>query len=163
MADLVAEIRGRLDELERHINGCASCSTCEAHQLKRALHEVVDQCELKGQHGYQTVTVDWLLENIATHLLIDATPVWAVTGVPEHDREALATVARFVLSEQCGAASTIQRRLRLGFGTVTRFLGLFEAWGLVGPAYGSMARKVLVSATEADNVAAAIRSGGGDV
>jgi hypothetical protein len=125
--------------------------------MKRALHEVIDQCELKGQHGYGTVTVDWLLEHIADSLLIDTAPVWKVTGVALADRGLLAAMARFVLGEQCGAASTIERKLGLRFRDVTRFLDLFENWGLVGPAYGSMARKVLVPAEQTDAVVGAIR------
>jgi hypothetical protein len=153
MADLVAEIRS---ELNRSYWRLGVASTHAAQVAAGIANAIADQCEAKGQHGWDTVSVDWLLETVATQLGIDTTPRWEVTDVPPEHCAALVVVARYVLTERCGSGSTLQRKFGLRFGEVSAFLGLFEAWGLVGPAYGSAARKVLVPAEQAEAVVVAI-------
>lgn len=157
MADLIAEIRA---ELKAPYWRLGMATTRAAQVAIGVATAVVDQCEAKGQHSYETVSVDWLLETIANQLGIDTSPRWAVTEVAAEDREWLVMVARLVVGERLSAASTIQRRLGLPFSTVQRYLNLMESWGLVGPAYGSQARKVLVPDGQVDDVVAAIRAAG---
>lgn len=53
-------------------------------------------------------------------------------------------VARFVVSNQSGSASTIQRKYSIGFNRAGRLIDQLEAAGIVGRADGSKARQVLV-------------------
>lgn len=53
-------------------------------------------------------------------------------------------VARFVVSNQSGSASTIQRKYSIGFNRAGRIIDQLEATGIVGRADGSKARQVLV-------------------
>ncbi|MEG2759836.1 MAG: DNA translocase FtsK 4TM domain-containing protein [Mucinivorans sp.] len=53
-------------------------------------------------------------------------------------------VAHFVVSNQNGSASTIQRRYSIGFNRAGRLVDQLEAAGIVGRADGSKARQVLV-------------------
>lgn len=53
-------------------------------------------------------------------------------------------VARFVVANQSGSASTIQRKYSIGFNRAGRLIDQLEAAGIVGGADGSKARQVLV-------------------
>lgn len=53
-------------------------------------------------------------------------------------------VARFVVANQSGSASTIQRKYSIGFNRAGRIIDQLEATGIVGRADGSKARQVLI-------------------
>ncbi|MEF9950399.1 MAG: DNA translocase FtsK, partial [Mucinivorans sp.] len=53
-------------------------------------------------------------------------------------------VARYVVSNQSGSTSTIQRKYSIGFNRAGRIVDQLEAAGIVGHADGSKARQVLV-------------------
>lgn len=53
-------------------------------------------------------------------------------------------VARFVVANQSGSASTIQRKYSIGFNRAGRIIDQLEAAGIVGHADGSKARQVLI-------------------
>lgn len=54
-------------------------------------------------------------------------------------------VARFVVSNQMGSTSYIQRKYNIGFNRAGRIMDQLEVAGIVGPARGSKPREVLVS------------------
>lgn len=54
-------------------------------------------------------------------------------------------VARYVVSNQSGSASTIQRKFSIGFNRAGRIVDQLEAAGIVGKSDGSKARQVLIS------------------
>lgn len=54
-------------------------------------------------------------------------------------------VARYVVSNQTGSASTIQRKFSIGFNRAGRIVDQLEAAGIVGKSDGSKARQVLIS------------------
>lgn len=56
--------------------------------------------------------------------------------------------ALLVVNEQCGSTSTIQRKFGIGYNRAARLMNQIEKAGIVGPAKGSMPRKVLCSSEE---------------
>lgn len=54
-------------------------------------------------------------------------------------------VARYVVSNQSGSASTIQRKFSIGFNRAGRIVDQLEAAGIVGRSEGSKPRQVLIS------------------
>lgn len=57
---------------------------------------------------------------------------------------------KIVLEAQKGSASLLQRKLRIGYARAARLLDMMADEGIVGPARGSKARKVLVAKDEID-------------
>ncbi|OGF68322.1 MAG: hypothetical protein A2Y62_10260 [Candidatus Fischerbacteria bacterium RBG_13_37_8] len=53
-----------------------------------------------------------------------------------------------VVAAQQGSISLLQRRLKIGFGRAARLIDQMEASGVVGPAYGSKPREVLIKRSE---------------
>ena len=53
-----------------------------------------------------------------------------------------------VISEQMASTTILQRKLRLGYGRAAIIMDCLEQIGIVGPASGSMPRKVLISESE---------------
>ncbi len=56
--------------------------------------------------------------------------------------------AEILIDSQFGSVSMVQRKTRLGFAHTQRLFAILEAHGVVGPAVGSMAREVLVTAAD---------------
>ena len=66
-------------------------------------------------------------------------------------------VARFVVSNQMGSTSYIQRKYNIGFNRAGRIMDQLEVAGIVGPARGSKPREVLVSTEmELENILASM-------
>jgi S-DNA-T family DNA segregation ATPase FtsK/SpoIIIE len=65
--------------------------------------------------------------------------------------------AEYVINRQLGSTSALQRNIRVGFAKAGQLMDLLETWGVVGPADGSMARKVLVSKEQMHELIDAIR------
>lgn len=62
-----------------------------------------------------------------------------------NERDALfEECARLVVIHQQGSTSLIQRKLKLGYNRAGRIIDQLEAFGVVGPFEGSMAREVLI-------------------
>jgi S-DNA-T family DNA segregation ATPase FtsK/SpoIIIE len=73
------------------------------------------------------------------------------------DTELLVQAAGIVISTQHGSTSMLQRKLRVGFALAAALMDTLEDRGITGPAQGSQARDVLVSADDKDAALAAIR------
>jgi S-DNA-T family DNA segregation ATPase FtsK/SpoIIIE len=54
-------------------------------------------------------------------------------------------VARFVVTNQQGSTSFIQRRFKIGYNRAGRIMDQLEAYGIVGKSEGSKPREVLIS------------------
>jgi S-DNA-T family DNA segregation ATPase FtsK/SpoIIIE len=64
-------------------------------------------------------------------------------GGEEVDDELYQDAVRVVCDMGRASTSTLQRRLRIGYGRAARLIDLMEKDGIVGPADGSKAREVL--------------------
>jgi hypothetical protein len=74
----------------------------------------------------------------------------------EADRQLLTEAVKLVVHQRSCSVSTLQRKVRVGFATAQRLLGRLEGLGVVGPARGQGARKVLVSPEKLPDLLAAI-------
>ena len=54
-------------------------------------------------------------------------------------------VARFVVANQQGSTSFIQRKFKIGYNRAGRIMDQLEAFGIVGKSEGSKPREVLIS------------------
>lgn len=73
------------------------------------------------------------------------------------ERELLEQAARLVIDTQFGSPSMVQRKLRVTFAVAARLMDELERYGIVGPAVGSLARQVLVTRDQVDEVVGQIR------
>ena len=58
----------------------------------------------------------------------------------------------FVVSNNQGSASMLQRKLKIGFNRAARLIDSMEERGIVGPSEGSKPRKVLITKEELENL-----------
>ena len=76
----------------------------------------------------------------------------ASDGEPGLDDPMYAKAVKLVLEMGKASTSTLQRRLRLGYGRAARILDAMESEGIIGPPDGSRPRKVLKSPDWLDQV-----------
>ena len=72
-----------------------------------------------------------------------ALPVSYPATEEEHDDELYQEAVRVVCEMGRASTSTLQRRLRIGYGRAARLIDMMEKDGIVGPAEGTRPREVL--------------------
>ncbi|MCI6736592.1 MAG: DNA translocase FtsK [Intestinibacter sp.] len=76
-----------------------------------------------------------------------------VVPVKESDEdEFLEEAIEFVVSNNQGSASMLQRKFKIGFNRAARLIDSMEERGIVGPSEGSKPRKVLITKEELENL-----------
>jgi len=108
----------------------------------REIAEVVAQCKAQAPPV------------VYAEVVSDEKPAAATQEV---DPALLAQAAQLVIATQFGSTSMLQRKLRVGYQQAGGLMDALEAAGIVGPAQGSQAREVLVSADDSEAALAAIR------
>jgi S-DNA-T family DNA segregation ATPase FtsK/SpoIIIE len=95
------------------------------------------------------------IAEIVNHLKSQAQPVYnqtiledtgekgEETGVDQEVDEMYDEAVRIVVEMGKASTSTLQRRLRLGYGRAARLIDMMQRDGIVGPADGSKPREVL--------------------
>lgn len=85
----------------------------------------------------------------SAYLLPDYVPEDGGAGEPKEDVGDLdgmfEEVARFVVGNQQGSTSFIQRKFKIGYNRAGRIMDQLEAYGIVGKSEGSKPREVLIS------------------
>ncbi len=85
----------------------------------------------------------------SAYLLPDYVPEDGGAGEPKEDVGDLDSmfdeVARFVVANQQGSTSFIQRKFKIGYNRAGRIMDQLEAFGIVGKSEGSKPREVLIS------------------
>ena len=79
--------------------------------------------------------------------LPDPNPWSSVDVDMQHLDPLFEDVARFIVREQLGSTSFVQRKFAIGYNRAGRILDQLEKAGIVGPAMGSAPREVLVHDT----------------
>lgn len=70
----------------------------------------------------------------------------------------LIEAAEYVIGHQFASLSSLQRNIRVGFAKAGRLMNLLEVRGIVGPAWGSASRDVLVPVEQLPSALAQIRA-----
>lgn len=85
----------------------------------------------------------------SAYLLPDYVPEDGGVGEPKEDVGDLDSmfdeIARFVVANQQGSTSFIQRKFKIGYNRAGRIMDQLEAFGIVGKSEGSKPREVLIS------------------
>ncbi|MBP3440551.1 MAG: DNA translocase FtsK 4TM domain-containing protein [Tidjanibacter sp.] len=122
--DMLLQINGAETRLQ-----CAFLDTPE-------IERIIDF--ISRQRGYSSA-----------YLLPDYVPEDGGAGEPKEDVGDLDSmfeeVSRFVVANQQGSTSFIQRRFKIGYNRAGRIMDQLEAYGIVGKSEGSKPREVLIS------------------
>ena len=122
--DMLVQINGAETRLQ-----CAFIDTPE-------IERVIDF--ISRQRGYSSA-----------YLLPDYVPEDGGAGEPKEDVGDLDSmfeeISRFVVANQQGSTSFIQRRFKIGYNRAGRIMDQLEAYGIVGKSEGSKPREVLIS------------------
>lgn len=122
--DMLVQINGAETRLQ-----CAFIDTPE-------IERIIDF--ISRQRGYSSA-----------YMLPDYVPEDGGAGEPKEDIGDLDSmfeeVARFVVANQQGSTSFIQRRFKIGYNRAGRIMDQLEAYGIVGKSEGSKPREVLIS------------------
>jgi DNA segregation ATPase FtsK/SpoIIIE-like protein len=150
---------------EEAIAAMRQASEVVSDVLPSALAELVGDHLLSNidavLHG-STPQMQWVAYEVLTlaeQQQTRAEHMWHIGDDPGDDRALMVDAAEYVINGQFAAVSAVQRNIRVGFAKAARLVDLLETWGIVGPASGSRARKVLVSKEQLHDLIEAIRGG----
>lgn len=102
--------------------------------------KVIEQ--IKAQKQEEVKYEDEIIETISK-----------VVPVKDNDvDEFLEEAIEFVVSNNQGSASMLQRKFKIGFNRAARLIDSMEERGIVGPSEGSKPRKVLITKEELENL-----------
>lgn len=122
--DMLVQINGAETRLQ--------CAFIDTPEIERITDFVA------RQRGYESA-----------YLLPDYVPEDGGAGEPKDDVGDLDSmfeeVARFVVANQQGSTSFIQRKFKIGYNRAGRIMDQLEAFGIVGKSEGSKPREVLIS------------------
>ncbi len=122
--DMLVQINGAETRLQ--------CAFIDTPEIERITDFVA------RQRGYESA-----------YLLPDYVPEDGGAGEPKEDVGDLDSmfdeVARFVVANQQGSTSFIQRKFKIGYNRAGRIMDQLEAFGIVGRSEGSKPREVLIS------------------
>ncbi len=122
--DMLVQINGAETRLQ--------CAFIDTPEIERITDFVA------RQRGYESA-----------YLLPDYVPEDGGAGEPKEDVGDLDSmfdeVARFVVANQQGSTSFIQRKFKIGYNRAGRIMDQLEAFGIVGKSEGSKPREVLIS------------------
>ena len=76
-------------------------------------------------------------------------------SVAEEDDPLIWEAAQIVVDSKMGAASTLQRQLKVGYARAGRIIDMLEQKGVVGPRNGNKPREVLIDAEGLEELKAA--------
>ncbi|AZV00774.1 FtsK-like DNA translocase [Gordonia phage Kiko] len=99
------------------------------------------------------------LEQVINDLAKDGISVSVTPGSSSTPDALLTQAAELVVASQFASGSMLQRKLHVGFARAGRLLDDLEAHGIVGPAHGSKAREVLVTADDVQSALDRITGG----
>ena len=102
--------------------------------------KVID--EIKAQKQEEVKYEDEIMETISRPVVVKD------NDVDEFLEEAI----DFVVSNNQGSASMLQRKFKIGFNRAARLIDSMEERGIVGPSEGSKPRKVLITKEELENM-----------
>lgn len=102
--------------------------------------KVID--EIKAQKQEEVKYEEEIMETISRPVAVKD------TDVDEFLEEAI----DFVVSNNQGSASMLQRKFKIGFNRAARLIDSMEERGIVGPSEGSKPRKVLITKEELENL-----------
>lgn len=128
------KLTGKGDMLMQ-INGAETrlqCAFLDTPEIERVIDFI------SRQRGYSSA-----------YLLPDYVPEDGGAGEPKEDVGDLDNmfeeIARFVVANQQGSTSFIQRRFKIGYNRAGRIMDQLEAYGIVGKSEGSKPREVLIN------------------
>ena len=102
--------------------------------------KVID--EIKSQEQEEVKYEEEIIETISRPVAVKD------NDVDEFLEEAI----DFVVSNNQGSASMLQRKFKIGFNRAARLIDSMEERGIVGPSEGSKPRKVLITKEELENL-----------
>ena len=124
-----------LDELEE-----APKTEFSNQEIEEESEKVID--EIKAQKQEEVKYEEEIMETISRPVAVKD------NDVDEFLEEAI----DFVVSNNQGSASMLQRKFKIGFNRAARLIDSMEERGIVGPSEGSKPRKVLITKEELENL-----------